>query len=235
MSLFTSVPGELVEVGNDNVGKIAVVKRGFVSEKEERAIIPLVRAYEEAKAAGDGNKVFDVNCALAALLVCRTLPEMPDEEAKERREFCQNKIKDLDIARDLIFELANFLLNERWNWQKEDGVEVARLAERGYNAYCREMGGKSAVTGDPLPEYQDLPPQVQTAWQATIQEILFGKPDDEGKSIGSDTNTTSEISSESPTTALQPDSPATTASDPSATSSTAAVPKSSKRSRKTSE
>ena len=46
-----------------------------------------------------------------------------------------------------------------------------QLAKIGYNAYCEAVGGKSAITGDPLPEFDKTPPAVQTAWIAAAISI----------------------------------------------------------------
>lgn len=49
------------------------------------------------------------------------------------------------------------------------------LARELYEAYCTSTGGKSAVTGTPLPGWHQLPWQVQDAWEAVAikaREVL---------------------------------------------------------------
>jgi len=38
------------------------------------------------------------------------------------------------------------------------------LGEIAYDAYCKDAGGKSLVSGDPLPEFKRLPKAIQHAW-----------------------------------------------------------------------
>lgn len=38
------------------------------------------------------------------------------------------------------------------------------LAREAYEAYCSAAGGKSLVTGDPLPSWEMLPEKIQHAW-----------------------------------------------------------------------
>lgn len=44
-------------------------------------------------------------------------------------------------------------------------------ARAGYEGYKRATGGRSAVTGDPLPEWDALPDGVQNAWFAAAEAI----------------------------------------------------------------
>ena len=44
-------------------------------------------------------------------------------------------------------------------WQTE-------AAKSAYDAYKAYTGGKSAVTGDPLPEFHQLPAKIYNAWHA---------------------------------------------------------------------
>ena len=45
------------------------------------------------------------------------------------------------------------------------------LGRTAYEAYCVATGGKSAITGDTLPEFGATPELVQTAWIAAAQAI----------------------------------------------------------------
>lgn len=49
---------------------------------------------------------------------------------------------------------------------------VMLAAQKGYEAYSRYTGGKSAVTGDPLPQWAALPGQVTNAWFAAASAII---------------------------------------------------------------
>ncbi len=50
---------------------------------------------------------------------------------------------------------------------------VKHYAKVAYDAYCRAVGGKSAVTGDPLPEYEKTNEKVQAGWRAAAEAILY--------------------------------------------------------------
>jgi hypothetical protein len=45
------------------------------------------------------------------------------------------------------------------------------LAEIGYNAYRESAGGKSLVSGVPLPEFHELTEKIQTAWIAAAEAV----------------------------------------------------------------
>lgn len=47
-------------------------------------------------------------------------------------------------------------------------IDLGRIA---YLAYCRSTGGKSAVTGDPLPSWEDQRPEIRTAWRAAADAV----------------------------------------------------------------
>jgi hypothetical protein len=53
--------------------------------------------------------------------------------------------------------------------------------ERGklaYDAYSKEVGGVSAVTGKPLPDFADTGELVQSGWIAAAAAVLDGGDDD---------------------------------------------------------
>jgi hypothetical protein len=41
-----------------------------------------------------------------------------------------------------------------------------------YEAYCEAAGGRSLVSGDPLPAWADLPGPIQDAWDAAAAAVL---------------------------------------------------------------
>lgn len=41
-----------------------------------------------------------------------------------------------------------------------------------YDAYCAHTGGKSLVTGDKLPDWNDLKQEIRDAWQAAANAVL---------------------------------------------------------------
>lgn len=45
------------------------------------------------------------------------------------------------------------------------------LAKVAYEAYCRSTGGRSAVTGEPLPAWEDVTREVRDAWDAASQAV----------------------------------------------------------------
>jgi hypothetical protein len=49
---------------------------------------------------------------------------------------------------------------------------IMRAAQRGYESYCKYTGGKSAVTGDLLPLWDDLPGNIVNAWFAAANGIV---------------------------------------------------------------
>lgn len=42
-----------------------------------------------------------------------------------------------------------------------------------YDAYCKTTGGKSLITGDILPEYEKLKPEIQDAWEKAGQAVAI--------------------------------------------------------------
>lgn len=44
--------------------------------------------------------------------------------------------------------------------------EHYRRGKVGYDAYCRQTGGKSLVTGDALPPFEALRQEIKDAWAA---------------------------------------------------------------------
>lgn len=53
---------------------------------------------------------------------------------------------------------------------------ITRLAKDAYDAYCQAVGGKSAVTGDPLPAFEKTNEMVQRGWKAVITKLMFTCP-----------------------------------------------------------
>lgn len=45
-------------------------------------------------------------------------------------------------------------------------------AQIGYDAYSLAAAGHSLVSGDPLPEWKNLPGDVQSAWGAAVDAIM---------------------------------------------------------------
>jgi hypothetical protein len=46
---------------------------------------------------------------------------------------------------------------------------MEKLAKHLYEAYCEHTGWKSAVTGHPLPKWDDVAPAVREAWHAAAK------------------------------------------------------------------
>ena len=42
-------------------------------------------------------------------------------------------------------------------------------AKAAYEAYCGYTGGKSLVTGDPLPDWIYLPSEIKNAWHTAVK------------------------------------------------------------------
>ena len=51
-------------------------------------------------------------------------------------------------------------------------METPETAGRvAYDAYRDAAGGRSLVTGDPLPSFEQLPPQIRAAWEVAAQAV----------------------------------------------------------------
>lgn len=48
-------------------------------------------------------------------------------------------------------------------------VDFGKVA---YEAYCKSSGGVSLVSGDKLPEFENLSDSIKTAWRASAQAVL---------------------------------------------------------------
>lgn len=48
-------------------------------------------------------------------------------------------------------------------------TEVGQIA---YEAYCESTGGVSAVSGAPLPEWDDQSPEIQRAWVRAAAAVI---------------------------------------------------------------
>lgn len=46
-----------------------------------------------------------------------------------------------------------------------------KMAEAAYNAYRDAVGGKSAVTGAPLPDWSTQSPEIQAGWLAAAEKV----------------------------------------------------------------
>lgn len=46
------------------------------------------------------------------------------------------------------------------------------MGETAYNAYRDYTGGKSLVSGQPIPEWANLPTVIQSAWNAAAAAVL---------------------------------------------------------------
>lgn len=55
--------------------------------------------------------------------------------------------------------------------QQDDG-------KRGYEAYRAHTGGISLVSKQPIPEWEALPTEIQEAWIAAADAILFSDVDE---------------------------------------------------------
>lgn len=47
--------------------------------------------------------------------------------------------------------------------------------QRNYEGYCRKAGGVSLVSGDSLPAWDALHPDIQAAWEAGAEEVVTGR------------------------------------------------------------
>jgi hypothetical protein len=54
----------------------------------------------------------------------------------------------------------------------KDQELIMLAAQKGYEGYCRYTGWKSAVTGDTLPEWENLSGTIKNAWFAAVTSAL---------------------------------------------------------------
>ena len=50
-------------------------------------------------------------------------------------------------------------------------IEEAKLGEIAYHAYCEATDFRSLLTGDPLPEWDSLNPDIRGAWIASACKV----------------------------------------------------------------
>lgn len=50
------------------------------------------------------------------------------------------------------------------------------LGQIAYEGYCASTGGKSLISGDTLPPFADLKPEIQQAWQAAALAVITPCP-----------------------------------------------------------
>ena len=133
MISFKAAPKlELVDVGNEDIGVLEVVKRGCITPAEEEKILPLIRLYKEATDNIDRAKqdksvppsveekynqdLGKVRNSLAAELLRRTHPDWDEEFNRERAAMDAKTVAE-HLPKPLVYELSNFLLDERRQWE----------------------------------------------------------------------------------------------------------------------
>lgn len=50
-------------------------------------------------------------------------------------------------------------------------MENKSLGEVGYEAYRQSSGGKSLISGQDIPSFENLKPEIQKAWQAAGEAV----------------------------------------------------------------
>jgi hypothetical protein len=58
------------------------------------------------------------------------------------------------------------------NEQATAGHSYCSIAESAYKSYAASTGNKN-FKGDPMPEWNDLPLGIQTAWEASARQVMF--------------------------------------------------------------
>lgn len=46
-----------------------------------------------------------------------------------------------------------------------------KFAKIAYDAYCQQTGGKSLITGDLLPQFEELKQSIQDAWYSAAAAV----------------------------------------------------------------
>jgi hypothetical protein len=54
---------------------------------------------------------------------------------------------------------------------RHGGGTVIDLGQVAYEAYCEKTGGRSAVTGEPLPTWEDQAPEIRAAWTTAGEAV----------------------------------------------------------------
>lgn len=49
---------------------------------------------------------------------------------------------------------------------------IEAIGKLNYNFYCKSTGGVSLISGDKLPEFEDLKPKIQQAWKDAAKGLL---------------------------------------------------------------
>lgn len=57
--------------------------------------------------------------------------------------------------------------------EKSLSAKLPDLARTGYNAYCNSTGGRSLVTGAPLPAFDELSDEIKLAWTASACAVAL--------------------------------------------------------------
>lgn len=50
------------------------------------------------------------------------------------------------------------------------------FAKIAYDAYCKQTGGLSLVSGDKLPDFHSLKQSIQDAWRAAAEAVRQAQP-----------------------------------------------------------
>ncbi len=146
--LFGQIEGQLEEVGG-----VEVVKKGCVTQAEELLIAPLIDRYskiQNQEAGPDLLTVFKINCALAAILMRRTLPSMVEGERAERAKCCEKSMGG--VPKGTVEALADFLLNERSEWEESELAEGGELT--GQPTSPSSKSSTASPTTDSQPDSQ---------------------------------------------------------------------------------
>jgi thioredoxin reductase len=51
------------------------------------------------------------------------------------------------------------------------GSGMTNFGQVAYEAYCKKTGGKSAVTGESLPAWEDQSSEIREAWEAAAKAV----------------------------------------------------------------
>jgi hypothetical protein len=51
--------------------------------------------------------------------------------------------------------------------------DLELLGRAAYMAYCQCFDGRSAITGEPLPTWEDQRPDIREAWRAAADAVLM--------------------------------------------------------------
>lgn len=111
-------------------------------------------------------------------------PLLSEDEYSPELDACASRIIDLPCGCQDIAYACGFVSREHDHVDCDGtagdspAMDDYLLAQACYNGYIRSSDGKSLVTGDELPSFENLPEDIKQAWAEAAREALreSGRP-----------------------------------------------------------